>query len=62
MKTKPAPNFRRDDLVQVVVSSFPVTLRAQIKANALLNRRSLAAEITHMLSERMAERRQAKAA
>ena len=62
MKKKPAPNYRRDDLVQVVVSSFPKQLRAEIKASAERNRRSLAAEITQILSERMEERRQAQAA
>jgi hypothetical protein len=56
------PEGTDEELVQVVVSSFPKALLDEIDAEAKLNNRTRAAEIRHTLAERMAERRSAQAA
>jgi hypothetical protein len=50
------------DCVQVVISSFPKALRAELEAMAKRNNRTLSAEIRHQLAERMAEKNQPAAA
>jgi hypothetical protein len=62
MPKKSSPNEDEKDSVQVVISSFPKALRAELAAMAKLNNRTLSAEIRHQLAERMAEKRQPEAA
>lgn len=62
MPTKSEPPQETEEVVQVVVSSFPKRLLAEIDAQAKRNNRTRAAEIRNILAERVALRKQAAAA